>query len=148
MQTLTLELLKNSGEIDDQFTDLENLVENPNKVLASFGHENPFSLIPELDQNSVQKFLQDHDIDSYSTPPWVTDGQFLGLTVFWKKAALQKIINANLELLTKSMWPRDARGFGMKVNTTLVNAEQNPELYGLIAQCFDDRDNPFFAESK
>jgi hypothetical protein len=131
MMKLTEKVLKDSIQIDDQFGDILNISDK--KVLASFSHENPFSLIPDLDRDSIDEYFESKGIKYFSTPPWVADGHFLGLTIYWEVGSLQKVLDKNKDVLEKYMWPTEERAFAMKVNVTIASSTEQPELYKLIA---------------
>lgn len=136
---LTDQVLLESISIDAQFGHI--LAISDEKPVASFGQENPFSLIPDLDPASVDNYFAAKGIEYFSTPPWVADGQFAGLTVFWKKDRLQQLINENIDLVKRSMWPTNAHDFGMKLNTGIAKRDEDPEMYKFIAKCFNDKEN-------
>ncbi len=56
----------------------------------------------------------------------------------WDRAALQKLIDRNRELLNVAEWPTQADEFAHQVATVLADRNDNPELHCLVGQAFND----------
>ena len=143
MTKLTRHVIEELVSKNSDYQDLLDLEDEPQKLIATFGREHLFEEVTDLAPASIEEYYANLNIHLYSTPPWVVDGQYGGLTILWKQMALQAKLDENMELLEQNFFPKTAEHFAMRVCHTLVDAEKCPEMYRFIAHCFADFDNPF-----
>jgi hypothetical protein len=94
------------------------------------------SAIAEISQKRGLSTSFSQDIRSF--PSMSGAGRSAALYVY-DDLALANLLEQNTDILQKYRWPEDLDGFKLRLEGDVALDEKQPELYKLVAWCFDDQ---------